>query len=258
MATLKTQPVKTSKTPTAPSFSQKYSDEEYRKKYGTGQAATEARIRAVMTHRGRTPTAGRISDIYKRRQQEFNTKGYGALREWAGPPKVAPGAKGTGDKKPTVQEARATALQDAIAAIRAQFGMQNADLMRQQGGLGNIFKLQSSEIDRESEQMKRQTIEDAVRRGIGRSSIYAGNMADVIGQEKQARSTLAQEYGTQKTTGKAGSRARALESAIKLLGQQRLTAEQQAKSQSAKGELDLETLLALVGTGISGTNFLGQ
>ena len=135
--------------------------------------------------------------------------------------------------------------------------MTEAELLQQQGQLGNVFKLQQDQIVREEQLAKRAAIEDAVRRGIARSTVYAQNVADVVGQSSKAKSQLAQEYGTKKTTGKQGSRARSIESAIKLLKSQKQTAEQEAKSSSAKGQLDLETLLALVGTGISGTNFLG-
>ena len=239
-------------------YTQGMTDEEYRRKYGTGSAATSARVAAVMQHRGRTPNAARIADIVKRRSQEFNTRGYGALRDWAGPPTNPAQGKGGGvteKKKPTLEEARAKALKDAIAAIGAQYGMQAGEMNLQQTQLGNTWRQQNADIVRQTDQMQRQTTEDAVRRGIGRSSIYAQNMGDVLGEEARAKSQLAQEFGTTKTTGKQGTRARQIESAMKLLGQQRAMAIQQAKSQSAKGELDLETLIALIGTGIAGTNF---
>jgi hypothetical protein len=112
-------------------------------------------------------------------------------------------------------------------------------------------------ISEESQAAKRAAVEDAVRRGIGRSTIYTGNVEDVVEQEADAKAALAQEYGTSAVLGKGkeGARARQIQSALKLLVQQKQAAETQAKTASAKGQLDLESLLALIGTGISGTNF---
>ena len=158
-----------------------------------------------------------------------------------------------------IDTARQKALQDALAAIAAQFGMTDAELKMQLGDLSNYFRQQDEVITEQKDQAKRAAIEDAVRRGIGRSSIYEGNVADVIEQAADAKAQLAQEYGTEATVGKgrAGSRARQIQSALKLLVQQKQTAQTQAKTTSAKGQLDLESLLALIGTGIAGTDFAG-
>lgn len=154
-------------------------------------------------------------------------------------------------KEPTIDEARAQALKDALAAIAAEYGFNLADLQAQQGDLSNYFKMALNDVQEQERVARRGAIEDAVRRGIAQSSIYAKNAADVIKEGADTRAELTQEYGGQ------GSRARQLQSAINLLAQQKQAAETEARTTSAQGELDLETLLALIGTGIQGTNFAG-
>lgn len=140
----------------------------------------------------------------------------------------------------------------------AQFGMTEAELGMQEGELANVFKLQEKQIAEEKRLAKRAAIEDAVRRGIAQSSLYLQKDTEVTKAAADAISQLEGEYGTKKVGRKQeGSRARRIQSAKKTLKQQRDAAVAEAKTSSAKGKLDLESLLALIGTGISGTNFVG-
>lgn len=52
-------------------YDQGMSDAAYYQKYGRGEAAIKARIRAIFAHQGLTPTDARINDIYNRRSGEL-------------------------------------------------------------------------------------------------------------------------------------------------------------------------------------------
>ena len=162
------------------------------------------------------------------------------------------GGANSGDK--SVTDARTKALNDALAAIAAQYGAEYAQLAADMVGVGNQYRLQTQGIADQKKDARRAAIEDAVRRGIARSSIYEQNDSRVVKEAADAQAQVTGEFGTQDTVGAEGSRARRIASAMKLLGQQKETAETQAETQSAAGQLDLESLLALIGTGVAGTS----
>ena len=230
--------------PNATAYSQALTDEEYRQKYGTGQAATEARIRAVLEHRGRTPNQARISDIYRRRAQEFNTQGYGALREWAQPasPDQPAGSNGNGTSGDTVDDSsiegqRKKALADAIAVVQADYERTQAELGLQQADISHTYTTGKRDLDQAKKDNLLKILESFVNRGMATSSIYKTDADRAVTESAEAEQDLAYEWGTKDTVGKAGSRSRRVEMEMKQLALQRNAAIQLARAQSATGQL---------------------
>jgi hypothetical protein len=156
-----------------------------------------------------------------------------------------------------VDTAREDALQAALDAIAAQYGAKEAELLADLAGVGTQYRLRTQALAKQEEVARRAALEDSVRRGIARSSLAASAQNDITTEVTDTQAQIAGEFGTDDTVGARGTRAQSIQSALQLLLQQLQSAETQATSQSQAGEVDLESLLALIGTGINGSNVGG-
>ena len=148
---------------------------------------------------------------------------------------------------------RAQALKDALAAIGAQFAFERGNLTTQLGSLGNQWTMRNLEIEQQREDERRKMLEVMVQRGIAKSTLTAQGYTDIEEQVQKAKGQNLQQFGTKETAGEHGTAAQQLQSAIELIVKQRAAAEQQARARAAAGELDLESLLELIGTGVAGS-----
>ena len=132
--------------------------------------------------------------------------------------------------------------------------MEEATLLADLAGLGNTWRTMNYDINQVEKDASRANIENMVRRGIFHSSTRAQEGAKITKAAADQRMKVTEEFGTQSTAKASGTKARQIDSALKLLKQQKLTADKRAKAQSAAGQLDLESLLALIGLGVEGTS----
>lgn len=192
-------------------FKQKFSDAGYRKAYGTGETATMARIRAIMTHRGRTPTNQRIRDIYKRRGAEFNTQGYDALRKWAGP------------TDPEAKHLDLLEIRQALAAISAKANLARGGLVAQRGATNRGFQMLDEQMGDARLDALVGAKSGAAGRGLLRSGLFLRETGDI-----------AEDFAQQRAGAVAERNARLREIAAQLSG---ITAQEKADRASTARQL---------------------
>lgn len=129
-------------------------------------------------------------------------------------------------------------LEAALAAIESQYGLTREQLLADQSELGSTYRFLFSNLERQRQAATQGVTGDALQRGILRSGIHQGNVADV--EQQFAEQTAQAEAAKQ-------SRLFQINQALAALGPQQALAQAQAASQISGGQLALEQQLAALG-----------
>lgn len=144
---------------------------------------------------------------------------------------------------------RAERLEAALAAISAQFDFQEGSLQGQQRDLVSLFEQLMAGNQRNTRNTTRSVQGDATNRGLGRSGIFARNLAEALAPLAEERADVIGRLNPEE--GAEGTEIRQIMSALLLLEQQRSSASASAEVDSRTDELDLEEYLALLSAGLS-------
>ncbi len=163
-----------------------------------------------------------------------------------------------------LERLRSERLAAAISAIGAQFASQEGQLNSQIGDIKDLFNRGIADSLRTEDTAIRNQEADAAGRGLGRSGIFAQdlaralapiaeNRADLIGKTgfEEGLRNFQDQLGIEDISGiETGTAIRDIESQIGLLGQQRASAEAEAQLQAEQDQLDIAELLALITAGL--------
>jgi len=164
----------------------------------------------------------------------------------------------------SLEKLRSERLAAAISAIGAQFASQEGALNSQIGDIKNLFNRGISDSLRTEESTIRNQEASAASRGLGRSGIFAQDLARALAPIAESRADLIgrtgfeeglrnfqDQLGIEDVSGiETGTSIRDVESQIGLLGQQRASAEAEAQLQAEQDQLDIAELLALITAGL--------
>jgi hypothetical protein len=157
-------------------YSQGFSDAAYKKKYGTGEEATKARLRAIYANRGiKDVDDARIDDIYKRRAKEFASSGFEKFRA-----DVIANAKKDGRPLPVGAESSAgqpssldiEEIKSALAAITARTNLTRGSLEDERGSVNRAFGFLRERLGKQRGDELRGFKSEASGRGILRSGLF--------------------------------------------------------------------------------------
>lgn len=129
-------------------------------------------------------------------------------------------------------------LEAALAAIESQYGLTREQLMQDQSELGSTYRFLFSNLERQRQAATQGVTGDALQRGILRSGIHQGNVAEV--EQSFSEQTAQAEAAKQ-------SRLFQINQALAALGPQQALAQAQASSQIGGSQLALEQQLAALG-----------
>lgn len=154
------------------------------------------------------------------------------------PGPLAPPSAPQGQSIQGLRDLSAAELDAALAAIESQYGLTREQLLQDQSELGATYRFLFSNLERQRTAMTQGATGEALQRGILRSGIHQGNIADVE-----------QQYSEQTAQAEAAKQSRLFQinQALAALGPQQALAQAQASSQISGGQLALEQQLAALG-----------
>ena len=158
----------------------------------------------------------------------------------APPPSADDG--GDGDVAEAVPDIDIAAIEAALAAIEAQFGLTREQLLADESEIGRTYRLLIAQVNRANEAQIESVLGNALDRGIVRSGIFAENVAEVETLTAESVADLLAQQGA-----KQGATQTAISQAEGSAAQAKLTAAQQRGADV----LSLEELEALLKAGLA-------
>ncbi len=139
------------------------------------------------------------------------------------------------------QRLNAEALESALKAIEAQFGLTKEQLLADQSALGQEYQLLNAQLEQQRERGLEQTVQGFQERGITRSGLAAEGVALTEQAFADEGARLAREQS---------SAEEAIAGELARLQQEQELAELEARRQSEQALLDLEILQLLNAAGL--------
>ena len=134
------------------------------------------------------------------------------------------------------------AIQAAITAIEAQFGLTREQLLADESEIGRTYRLLIAQANRANEVQQEAVLGNALERGILHSGIFAENVAEQEALTAEAVASFAAQQAAKKASVQT-----AIQQAESTAAQAKLTAAQQRGGQV----LSLEELEALIKAGLA-------
>ena len=143
---------------------------------------------------------------------------------------------------------RAERLEAALAAIGASFDLTEGELNARRRDLATQFDTGIAANDRLFRDVTTEAENNAADRGLGRSGIFAQNLAEGTGRVADERASLVGALNTEE--GAEGTQVRDIMSAILLLAQQEEAAVAEAELDAESEELTTELMRILAESGL--------
>lgn len=154
-----------------------------------------------------------------------------------------------------MEQLRKDRLDAALEEISAEYGVSEAELQSRLSGIAAEYSSMMENVDAFARQDKQRVTDDAIRRGIGRSGIFAGNMAESLAAIAKERATIEGTYKTPDMTqgpidltamqaGDVGTKAYGIAQQMIALQAAEDAARKKAELESAQEEFDFDAWLA--------------